>query len=222
MDETTWERYGLGAGILFVVLVVVAALIGGSPPKPSDGIAKIASFFRDNQDALKIGSYLNGLAAVAFLWFLGALWARLRRAEGSGSRVSVVALVGGIAALALAFVGNGINAFLALYVGDLGPSGTKAFYLLGVIFLAFASFALAVFVSAVSVLILRHRFVEAWLGWTGEALALLWLVAGVGVADDNTAIFTVGFIAFLIWAVWILVLVVLLLARPVPAVTTEP
>lgn len=220
MDETMWERYGLAAGIVFVVLVVVAALIGGSPPKPTDGVLKIASFFRDNQDALKIGSYLNGLAAVAFLWFLGALWARLRRAEGTAGRVSVVALVGGIGTLALAFVANGLNAFLALYVGDLGPSGTKAFYLLAVIFFAFASFTLAVFVSAVSVLILRYRFVEPWLGWIGEGLALLWLVAGVGVADDNTAIFTVGFIAFLIWAVWIVVLALLLLTRPAPVVAT--
>jgi hypothetical protein len=218
VDETTLERYGLAAGIVFVILIVVAALIGGSPPKPTDGALKIGSFFRDNQDALKVGSYLNGLAAVAFLWFLGALWAHLRRAEGTAGRVSVIALVGGIGTLALAFVGNGISAFVALYVDDLGPTGTKAFYLLAVVFLAFASFTLAVFVAAVSVLILRYRFVERWLGWIGAALALLWLVAGVGVADDNTAIFTVGFIAFLIWVVWILILAVLLLTRPAPGV----
>jgi len=31
---------------------------------------------------------------VAFLWFLGSLWTRLRRAETAGSRLSVIALVG--------------------------------------------------------------------------------------------------------------------------------
>jgi hypothetical protein len=221
VDETRWERYGLAAGIAFVALVVIAAVIGGSPPRPTDGALKVAGYFQDHQDALKVGSYLEGLGAVAFLWFLGALWARLRRAEGTGGRVSVVALVGGIGTFALAFVGNGIDAFLALYVRDISPFSTKIYYLLAVIFLAFASFTLAVFVSAVSVLILRHGFVDRRLGWVGEGLALLWLVAGVGVADDNTFTFAVGFVAFLVWAVWILVLVVLLLTRPAPARTAS-
>jgi hypothetical protein len=218
VEESSWERYGLAAGIVFVVLVVIAALIGGSPPKPTDSAAKVFSFFRDNQDALKVGSYLNGLAAVAFLWFLGSIWARMRRAEGTGSRVSVVALVGGVGALGMAFVGNAVSAYLALYVGLLGPS-TKSLYQLAVVFLAFASFFLAVFTSATSVTILRYGFVERWMGWAGEVIAVLWLIAGIGVADDNTTIFTVGFVAFLLWAIWLLVLSVLLLTRDTAAAT---
>jgi hypothetical protein len=217
VDDSQWERYGLAAGIVFVILVVIAGLVGGTPPKPSDGAGKIFSYFRDNQEALKVGAYLNGLALVAFLWFLGSLWGRLRRAEGTSSRVSVVALAGGIAVLGLAFVGNAVNAYLALYVGNLGPSGVKGSYLLAVIVLAFSSFAAAVFTSATAVLILRYRFVERWLGWIGEIVAALWLIAGVGVADDNTAIFTLGFITFLLWAVWLLLLAVLLLTREAPA-----
>jgi hypothetical protein len=220
VDDTSWERYGLAAGIAFVVLVVIAALIGGSPPKPTDSAGKVFSFFRDNQDALKVGSYLNGLAAVAFLWFLGSLWARMRGAEGTASRVSVIALIGGIGALGLAFVGNAINAYLALYVGQLGR-GAQGTYLLEVVFLAFSSFFLAVFTSATSVTILRYGFVERWMGWAGEVIAALWLVAGIGVADDNATIFTVGFIAFLLWAIWLLVLSVLLLTREAPAAATS-
>jgi hypothetical protein len=215
-DDSAWERYGLAAGILFVVLVVIAALIGGAPPKPTDSVAKITSYFRDNQDALKVGGYLNGLAAVAFLLFLGSLWTRLRRVEGAVGRLSVVALSGGIAALGLAVIADAINSYLALYVGDLG-SATKAFYVLAVIVLSFAAFGLAVFVSATSVMILRHSLVERWLGWIGVAIAGLWLIAGIGVADNNTAIHTVGFIAFLLWAGWILVLAVLMLTRELPA-----
>ena len=222
VNDSTWERYGLAAGILFVVLVVVAALIGGAPPKPTDSATKIATYFRDNQDALKVGSYLNGLGAVTFLWFLGSLWGRLRRAEVTGSRLSVIALVGGVAALAFATVANGVIAFVSLYAGDLGPGGAKAFYLLGTVFLAFTAFALVVFTSATSVMILRYPIVEKLLGWVGEGVAALWLVAGIGVADNNTAINTVGFIAFLIWAGWILILTVLLLTRdPSDTATTK-
>jgi riboflavin transporter FmnP len=220
VNDSTWERYGLAAGIAFVVLVVVAALIGGAPPKPTDSAAKILSYFRDNQDALKVGSYLNGLAAVTFIWFLGSLWARLRRAEVTSSRLSVIALVGGIASVAFAIVASGIVAYVALYVGELGGSGAQAFYLLATVFLAFSAFALAVFTSATSVMILRYPIVERFLGWVGEGIASLWLVAGIGVADNNAAIHTVGFIAFLVWAGWLLILTVLLLTRDAAAVET--
>jgi hypothetical protein len=217
VDDTQWERYGLAAGIIFVILVVIGGLVGGTPPKPTDSAAKIFSYLRDSQDALKVGAYLNGLALVAFLYFLGSLWARMRRAESPTSRVSVVALAGGISLLGLAFIGNAINAYLALYVGNLGPNGAKGSYLLAVIVLAFASFAGAVFTSATAVMILRFSFVERWLGWAGEVIAALWLIAGIGVADDNATIFTLGFITFLLWAVWLLLLAVLLLTREAPA-----
>jgi hypothetical protein len=220
VNDSTWERYGLAAGIAFVILVVVAALIGGTPPKPTDSAAKILSYFRDNQDALKVGSYLNGLAAVTFIWFLGSLWARLRRAEVTGSRLSVIALVGGIASVAFAIVAGGIVAYIALYVGELGGSGTQAFYLLSTVFLAFSAFGLIVFTSATSVMLLRYPIVEPFLGWVGEGIAVLWLVAGIGVADNDTAIHTVGNIAFLVWAAWILVLTVLLLTRDTAAADT--
>lgn len=221
MNDSTWERYGLAAGIVFVVLVVVAALIGGTPPKPTDSGAKIVSYFRDNQDALKVGAYLNGLAAVMFLWFLGSLWARLRRAEVAGSRLSVIALVGGLASLMFATVATGTLAFVAQYT-DLGPGVVEVFYKLSTVFLALSGFGLAVFTAATSVMILRFPVVERFLGWVGVAIGVLWLIAGIGVADNNAAIHTIGLITFLIWAGWILILTVLLLTRDLAADTTAP
>ena len=220
MNDSTWERYGLAAGIVFVVLVVVASLIGGTPPKPTDSGAKIVSYFHDNQDALKVGAYLNGLGAVAFLWFLGSLWTRLRRAETAGSRLSVIALVGGIASLVFATIAGASVAFVALYLQELGPGVAQVFYLFATVLLAVSAFALAVFTSATSVMILRYPIVERFLGWVGEGIAALWLIAGIGVADNDTAIHTVGLVAFLIWAGWILILTVLLLTRDMAAVAT--
>src|ERR1700730_1030591 len=115
MDEAKWERWGALAGVVFVGLAVIGGFIGGSPPKTSDSAEKIAKYFQDNQGNLKVGSYLTGLALVPLLWFLGTLFGRLRRAEGGAGRVSGIALTGGIAAAAIAMVGNGLVAYSALH-----------------------------------------------------------------------------------------------------------
>jgi len=57
-----------------------------------------------------------------------------------------------------------------------------------------------------SVAATRARVFPVWLGWVGAVLGLLWVIAGLGVATDNSGIFVLGFIAFLLWLVWILVI----------------
>ncbi len=212
MDDAKWEQWGALAAIAFVVLLIASVLIGGSPPKVTDSAAKITKYFSDNQDALKIGSYLGGLALIPFLWFLGTLFGRLRRAEGGAGRVSQIALIGGVVLVALAMVGNAITAVGALHLDQ----SAGAFIVASAVF-GYVSFAAAGFVAATSVVVLRTSFLPSWFGWAGAAVAIVWLVGAASVSTNSDAIAAVQLVALIAWALWLIALSVMLYRAPQPA-----
>jgi MFS family permease len=208
MNDVKWERYGALAGVVFVVLVVIAAFIAGTPPRPTDTPRKIHEFYRDHERALKAGAFLSGVGAVAFLWFLVSLWSRLRE-----HRLAMMAVAGGVATIGFALVNAAITSTTALRIGDLAPRQAKYFYSLQGIVIGMASFSIAALVAATSIAALRAKVFPAWLGWASAALALAWLVAGLCVASERRALFIYGFVIFLAWLAWVLVISYFLL-RP--------
>jgi hypothetical protein len=209
MDEDKVARWGLLAGVVFVVLILVAGFLAGSPPKLTDSNTKIVKFFRDNQDQLRIASYLYGIAGVVFLWFLGSLFGRLRRAEGGSGRLAGVALTAGVVAVAVQFVYGGIAGFTALH-----PETAAGGYRLATDLGAYVNFAAAAFTAAVSVVLWSKGVLPKVLGYAGEAIAVGLLVAAAAVATESDTVFTIGFIVFLVWIVWLAVVSVMLYRTP--------
>ena len=120
LTDWTWTRtWRLGgvAGIIFVILVVIGffAIPTDMPPVYDDPVEDIKAFFVENDTAYQIGDYIGGLGFVVFfLIFLVSLTRVLRSAEGSGGLWSVLALVGGLVALAIAGASSFFWSALAL------------------------------------------------------------------------------------------------------------
>ena len=61
MENSRWERYGALGGVVFVVLDVIVAVLGGEPPAMDAGQAEIAGYFADKGPALEAGLWLFGI-----------------------------------------------------------------------------------------------------------------------------------------------------------------
>src|SRR5215204_2144609 len=188
-DDVKWERYGAAAGLLFVVLVVVGALISGSPPSPDDSVRKVAEYYEDHTAALKTGAFLTGLGSLAFLWFLGSLWSTLRRSEDT-RRLATIATGGGIVGLITAVTALALNATVAIAIDSSRATASvnpKFIYLLSGTIGGMGNFGIAALVAATGIAALRTGVFPAPLGWASLVIALGWIVAGLIVVTDSGA-----------------------------------
>jgi hypothetical protein len=204
MNDVKWERYGALGGVIFVVLLLVSGFIPGSPPATDDSAREIHEYFRDNDTAIKVASYLAGLSIFPFLIFLGSVWSRVRSAGDEMRRLATILVGGAVVAVGLASLGTVITATTALRIRELAPDGAKFFFTMAGISTSMTAFAVAAFVGATSLATLRSGIFPAWLGTAGAVLTGAWFVAGLSVATDATGIGVFGFIVFLVWAVWVL------------------
>lgn len=213
-----WERYGALAGIVAVALIVASVVTAGTPPKSSDSAAKILKYFRDNQSEIKVSAFLGVLVTLPIFWWAGHLWAKLRRAERGRPRLTVVAVLGLAFAAASQLVAGAITATVALDLKNVPPTEAKFFYTLSLGLGAAGAMGLAVLVLATSVIALRTKVFPAWVGWPGIILFLLLVVSSAAIASTSDALATLGLVSILLWALWVIVVSVLMFraAEPEP------
>ena len=184
-------------GVLFVVLVVVAVIVGGETPDADDGIGKVVAYWSDNDGKAIASAIIAAYSAVFFLWFAGTLRAVLAAAEGPPTRLASTAWGGAI----LVTVGWSIliaATFVAAdTAGDVAPQVTQTLSVLQADFFFPLAVGAGVFLLANGLAILRTGALQSWIGWVAVVL---------GVA----AISPVGFFAIVLMLVWILVVSVVL------------
>jgi len=122
-------------------------------------------------------------------------------------------IVGGVVGLTLALVGTAIANVEVLRIHQLGANGVYFFFGLGYLLGAVGNFGTAVLVGAVALAGLRGNALPSWFAPISGALAVGFVVAGIGVATFRTEIATVGLVVFLVWALWIVAISVLMLRQ---------
>ena len=102
MSLARWEeRLAPLDGIAAVVFWVAGVLVLQGPadqPDTDASAARALAFFKGEENAILVGTFLYMVGTLFFLWFLGLVRTRLVEAEGGSHRVSSIAFAGGVAA----------------------------------------------------------------------------------------------------------------------------
>ncbi|HUL72726.1 MAG TPA: hypothetical protein VLT86_06465 [Vicinamibacterales bacterium] len=209
------DRRGGIAGLLFLALLVVQAVLMGEPPSPNAPAETIGAWMTDHRTQVLTGSYLIVFATAFFIVFVVGLCRRLETAGGDSDVTMVArlaALLNGSVYLALSAVQVGM--FYLVPHGDANVVRT----LNAVVFVGgnLACIPSALFLLAIG-WAARGSSAPRWLSWASLILAPIQLAAAACVAQTGTfsptgPVVMVG--GLLLFFVWVLAASVLLLKRP--------
>lgn len=210
MSERLSWRLAAACGVLYVALGLARG--GGGGVGVGDSRANIAKWVGGSLGPRGVnwtGAYLEILALLSLVVFIGVLAAALRLREGGLPWLSNVTLGAGLttvtvklaslpAAFALAYRAHeGFDPQLAAALTDMN---TFSFVLTWPL--------TALMIAAAATAILRFKALPAWLGWSG-AMAAIGLLAAVPMAFGPGA-----FVAFVASTIWISLASVTMIVRP--------
>jgi hypothetical protein len=183
MSESGLVRWGGVCGLLFVLLMVPAYVVGTpDAPTATSGAGEVLGYYGTSTGTFVL---FNGtvplFSTFFFLWFLGVLYGILRRAEGVDGVVSAVALAGGILFITLSCVGYAAEimypATLQRFVNFV-PEAQRAFESLALSgwLYHYCQVGDAVMISAASLVVLGSGILPRWLALVGFLAAILALL----------------------------------------------
>jgi hypothetical protein len=218
MSEDRWPIVGASFGIVAAVLLILSFLFTGSPPGFHDSAAEVKSFVEDNRGELQTSVAFGFAALVAFLWFLGSVFLRLREAEPA-PRLSAAALAGGVALAAAGLTGTAAEGAAVYHSSTLGADSVLALWDLSVFGLLFFLAGFTVLAAATGLLALRLNALPRPLGIYSLGAACYVFVVGLIGTFTETGAFSpsdgaLGAIAFLAFLVWLVAMSLTLMRQP--------
>jgi hypothetical protein len=188
MNDDRYAKYGAATGIVFVVLLVIGFLIvTPTPPDLDAPVDEWATYYTDDQDAIRAGLVLVGLSLFFLVWFLGSLASALRIAAGN-PRLPSIAFGGGILLTAALFVLLSLVAAAAYRPDEVSPELTRALNDVALMTGVPAIAGLLALFGATALVILRATLLPAWLGWLSGLAAVAQLLT-FGVLFTKTGAF---------------------------------
>jgi hypothetical protein len=189
MQTGRFERYLPLAGILFLVVFVIANAITGSTPDENTSAHKVVTYWADHQGAQTAAAFLGAFAVVLFVFFAGALRTALRSRETAESPLPAIAFGGALVAAA----GGLTDCLLRLAAANAADHGANtSVYTLNQLnafdWMPFVGGAIVMLIAA-GLSGLRTLALPKVLSWSAIVFGVAFLTpAGV-----------VGFFGFLLW-----------------------
>ncbi len=171
------------SGIVYAVLAIVGTIIIVAEEVDSATDEAILAYYGDsgNRATETIGVTMMLVGAMAFVWFLSALWSRLRVVRRESGVLADLGFGAGLVAAAL-FVGGAalLNAMATTVEISSGftvdPDLARFAVGTGYVFLIGSVLFNCVLIATTSVLALRTDIFPNWLGWVGFAAVVLAVV----------------------------------------------
>ncbi|MEU7872629.1 hypothetical protein [Dactylosporangium sp. NPDC049140] len=197
----TSTRFGLAFTVCQLLVMIAMAVFvlphGGSP---SDPALERGQSVQESADLYRIGNFAFMAAGSLLLGFLGAVWARLRRADSSGVLATVAVASGILLALIWPMAGMLHDVALETAAGGADLRILAGWDAVAPFGLAFSVFARVFFIGAIA-LGLRATGKAPWLVRSAGVIALLSLVGSATLVSG--ALFPLLALSTLGYELWV-------------------
>lgn len=214
-------RFAGGAGIVFVVLIVLTILISGSPPMADDAVTKIRDYYVDHRSNLLCANLL-GIVAIPFVLWFAVVLREMFRLDRLANALGTFSLAGLLVTAPIALIGGALNVSV-IYIDGAAqkypPDTLRVIYDAQGLAFAATSAGIVTFTLGAALAIRRSTLLPSFTMW----LALLAVIGNVvtmfTVLDAGAA--TIGFVGVATFALFILVTGIMMAAgkttRPIAA-----
>lgn len=200
------ERLAPLTGVVFLIVVLVAFIVGGETPDNDDSTAEIVSYWRDNDTRQVVGGWILGVAALLLVWFGGSLRRTISRAEGGDGRLAAICFAGTVMASIGMLLFGSLTFAAATEADEVPPEVLHTISVLNNTLFFPLSGGAALMLVAAGLAIVYTAALPRWLGWVAIVIGVLILTP-------------LGFFALLAWLLWVAVVSILLFARGADATT---
>jgi hypothetical protein len=184
MSLARWEeRLSPFDGIVAVAFWVAGVLVLQGPadqPDQDASPARTLVFFKQEDGAILLGTFLFMVGTLFFLWFLGLLRTRLIPFESGDHRLTGVAFAGGVATAVSLLLMPAVLAAGAINNDNLSPDAAQVYLGINVAFFYAAELAAALFLLAIGVVSLAGQPFPRWLAWASLLLAVWLAIPPIG------------------------------------------